>query len=57
MCTTLALPHLYHMLISDKLEENIQNGERLVRAAAAQGAQIILLQELFAGLYFPQARG
>ena len=41
---------------SDKLEENIANGERLVRAAAAQGAQVILLQELFAGPYFCQAR-
>ncbi len=41
---------------SDKLEENIKNGEKLVRAAAAQGAQVVLLQELFAGPYFCQVR-
>ena len=29
------------------VEENIARGEKLVRAAASQGAQIILLQELF----------
>lgn len=44
------------MAISDRLEENIRNGERLVREAVAQGAQIVLLQELFAGPYFCQAR-
>jgi len=34
---------------------NIRNGEKLVREAAAKGAQIILLQELFGGPYFCQA--
>ena len=29
------------------VEENIARGEKLVRDAAAKGAQIILLQELF----------
>ncbi|MFC4655813.1 MULTISPECIES: N-carbamoylputrescine amidase [Rheinheimera] len=36
------------------VEENIARGERLVRDAAAQGAQIILLQELFERNYFCQ---
>lgn len=83
-------PHPIHINTqSDNVEENIQNGERLVREAAAQGAQvyvlmfflsnfkfywsllhephhvytmpcpyaqIILLQELFAGPYFCQVR-
>ncbi len=35
-------------------EANIANAERLVRAAAAQGAQIILIQELFETPYFCQ---
>ena len=33
---------------------NIARAEKLVRAAAAQGAQIILIQELFESLYFCQ---
>lgn len=33
---------------------NVAEAERLVREAAAQGACIILLQELFQGLYFCQ---
>lgn len=36
------------------LEENLDRAERLVREAAAQGAQIILLQELFETPYFCQ---
>jgi len=35
-----------------ELEENLQAAERLVRAAAGRGAQIILLQELFETPYF-----
>lgn len=35
-------------------EENLQRAETLVREAAAQGGQIILLQELFAAPYFCQ---
>jgi N-carbamoylputrescine amidase len=38
---------------SDKIQ-NIQTAKTLVREAAAQGAQIILLQELFETLYFCQ---
>jgi N-carbamoylputrescine amidase len=34
------------------LEENVARVEALVRAAAAQGAQVILPSELFEGLYF-----
>ncbi len=33
---------------------NIAKAEKLVRAAAAQGAQIILIQELFETPYFCQ---
>ncbi len=42
------------MSCSDRIEENILKAERLVRQAAAQGAQIILIQELFETLYFCQ---
>ena len=35
-------------------DENVAKAEALVRKAAAQGAQIILLQELFSGFYFCQ---
>jgi N-carbamoylputrescine amidase len=34
------------------LDANIATAERLARAAAAQGAQVILLQELFETPYF-----
>jgi N-carbamoylputrescine amidase len=39
---------------SADLTENILHGDRLIRQAADQGAQIILLQELFGGPYFCQ---
>ena len=42
------------MSCSQEVETNIARAEKLVRAAAAQGAQVILLQELFASLYFCQ---
>ena len=42
------------MSCSDNLDENLNKAENLVRQAAAQGAQIVLLQELFENLYFPQ---
>ena len=38
------------------VETNIQTAERLVRQAAEQGAQIILLPELFERPYFCQER-
>ena len=37
---------------TDSLETNVARVEALVRAAAAQGAQVILPSELFEGLYF-----
>lgn len=40
------------MACSWELEKNIANAERLVREAHARGAQIILIQELFAAPYF-----
>ncbi|AIQ66570.1 N-carbamoylputrescine amidase [Paenibacillus graminis] len=42
------------MSCSGDIEENIRKAETLVREAAAQGAQIILLQELFETPYFCQ---
>lgn len=42
------------MACGDNRDENIKNAEKLVRQAARQGAQIILIQELFETLYFCQ---
>ena len=42
------------MSCSNNIDENIAKAERLVRDAAEQGAQIILLQELFETPYFCQ---
>lgn len=40
------------MACSWSLEQNLDNAEQLIRKAAGQGAQVILLQELFAAPYF-----
>ena len=40
------------MSMSTKVDENIATAERLVRNAAKQGAQIILIPELFERHYF-----
>ena len=40
------------MSMSDVVDENVATAERLVRAAAADGAQIVLIPELFEGFYF-----
>ena len=42
------------MACSSNLEENVAKAEKLVRDAAGAGANIILIQELFEGLYFCQ---
>lgn len=42
------------MACSDDLGANLQKAERFVRQAAADGADVVLLQELFENLYFPQ---
>lgn len=42
------------MACSEVLESNLAKAEAFVRQAAAGGANIILLQELFESLYFPQ---
>lgn len=42
------------MSCSDDLDENLNKAEAFVREAAAAGANIVLLQELFENLYFPQ---
>jgi N-carbamoylputrescine amidase len=44
------------MQCSGQVADNIQTAERLVRKAAGQGAQIILLPELFERPYFCQER-
>ncbi|MBU1659795.1 N-carbamoylputrescine amidase [bacterium] len=40
------------MSMSEDKESNVSKAERLVREAAKNGAQIVLLPELFEGLYF-----
>ena len=42
------------MSCSDVLEDNLDKAEAFVREAAGAGAEIVLLQELFESLYFPQ---
>lgn len=42
------------MACVEDLETNLAVAERMIRTAAAQGAQVILLQELFEGPYFCQ---
>ena len=42
------------MSCTQVVDENIARGEKLIREAAAKGAQVILLQELFADWYFCQ---
>jgi len=42
------------MSCSDVLEDNLVKAEGFVREAAAAGANVVLLQELFENLYFPQ---
>ncbi|MCR5154057.1 MAG: N-carbamoylputrescine amidase [Lachnospiraceae bacterium] len=44
------------MSCTKSVEENIKKADKLVRAAAAEGAQIILLPELFERQYFCQER-
>ena len=41
---------------TDDVSTNVATAERLVRAAHKQGANIILIQELFEGYYFCQAQ-
>jgi N-carbamoylputrescine amidase len=45
---------LVQMSCTDDLQRNVAEAERFVRAAAAQGAQLVLLPELFEFLYWPQ---
>jgi N-carbamoylputrescine amidase len=40
------------MAMGDAVDENVATAERLVRAAAAGGARLVLLPELFEGPYF-----
>ena len=41
-----------HMACSNDTDKNVSNAEKLVRQAASEGAQIILIQELFESQYF-----
>ena len=43
------------MAMAESVDANLDRAERLVRAAAGRGARIVLLPELFATRYFPQA--
>jgi N-carbamoylputrescine amidase len=49
MAVTLAA---VQMAMTDVLDDNVAAAERLVRRAAADGANVVLLPELFEGLYF-----
>ncbi len=40
------------MAMAPDLATNVATAERLVRAAAAGGAQVVLIPELFEGHYF-----
>ena len=40
------------MACSNDIDKNVSNAEKLIRQAASQGAQIILIQELFESQYF-----
>ena len=42
------------MHMTDQLEDNVSRAEQHVRVAARQGAQVVLLPELFENLYFCQ---
>ena len=42
------------MSCTDDLQKNIDKAVARVREAAGEGANIVLLQELFENLYFPQ---
>ena len=44
------------MQCSDMPEENLKKAERMIRKAAAEGANIVLLPELFERTYFCQQR-
>src|SRR6186713_3760557 len=43
---------LVQMSCSDNKEENLQKAMEKVKEAAAKGAQVVCLQELFTSLYF-----
>jgi N-carbamoylputrescine amidase len=53
MKTTLAI---VQMRMSDVLEENVMKATAFIRDAAARGATIVLLPELFEGYYWPQVQ-
>ena len=40
------------MACSNETDKNVSNAEKLVRQAASEGAQIILIQELFESQFF-----
>ncbi len=51
--TTVRLA-VVQMACSDRLGDNLDKAEGFVRQAAQAGADVVLLQELFENLYFPQ---
>lgn len=53
---TMVTAAAIQMRCTNDLSQNIKTAERLVREAAARGANIILLPELFEHLYFCQER-
>jgi N-carbamoylputrescine amidase len=53
MKTTLAI---VQMQMSEALEDNVAKATAFIRDAAAQGANVVLLPELFEGQYWPQVQ-
>jgi N-carbamoylputrescine amidase len=47
---------IVQMQMSEELEHNVAHAIALVREAAARGATVVLLPELFEGYYWPQAQ-
>lgn len=55
------MPEIVHVAaiqssFEDSRAQNLQRMDELIREAAAKGAQIILMPELFEGRYFPQSQ-
>ena len=53
MKTTLAI---VQMQMTDALEDNVARATAFIRDAAARGANVVLLPELFEGYYWPQVQ-
>ena len=55
MSNTVHIAAIQSSFVEDR-DENIAKIDAFIREAKAAGAQIILMPELFEGLYFPQTQ-